>query len=65
MKDSNGDRVNGDGGGEILYRQTSSSSSTSPRCEAYLMTGEKMLLLDHKISPSYAKVGCIGCMGSK
>lgn len=31
-------------------------SSRSPRCEAYVMTGEKMLMLNPKISPSYAKV---------
>lgn len=33
----------------------------SPRCEAYVMTGDKMLLLNPKISPSYAKV----CLLSK
>ena len=28
----------------------------SPRCEAFLMTGDKMLNLNPKISPCYAKV---------
>ncbi|PAV73390.1 hypothetical protein WR25_19154 [Diploscapter pachys] len=28
----------------------------SPRCEAFVMTGEKILSLDHHVSPSYAKV---------
>lgn len=33
-----------------------SQNSRSPRCEAFLMTGDKMLNLNPKISPSYAKV---------
>src|SRR5271165_1693604 len=30
--------------------------STSPRCEAFVMTGEKMLKINSKISPKFAKV---------
>lgn len=30
--------------------------STSPRCEAFVMTGEKMLKINSKISPNFAKV---------
>jgi len=37
--------------------QNSSIQSRSPRCEAFVMTGDKMLNLNPKISPSYAKVG--------
>ena len=36
--------------------QNSSIQSRSPRCEAFVMTGDKMLNLNPKISPSYAKV---------
>jgi hypothetical protein len=35
---------------------SSSSLTRSPRCEAFLMTGDKMLNLNPKISPCYAKV---------
>jgi len=33
----------------------------SPRCEAFVMTGEKMLNLNPKISPHYARV--LPCLG--
>jgi hypothetical protein len=36
--------------------QNSSIQSRSPRCEAFVMTGDKMLNLNPKISPSYAKM---------
>uniref|UniRef100_A0A915C8F8 Uncharacterized protein n=2 Tax=Parascaris univalens TaxID=6257 RepID=A0A915C8F8_PARUN len=43
---------------EMPSREVSSSSVRSgpPRYEAFLMTGEKMLSLDHKISPRYAEI---------
>ncbi|KHN88081.1 PH and SEC7 domain-containing protein 3 [Toxocara canis] len=43
---------------EMPAREVSSSSVRSgpPRYEAFLMTGEKMLSLDHKISPRYAEI---------
>lgn len=36
--------------------QSKNNSMRSPRCEAFLMTGDKMLNLNAKISPHYAKV---------
>ena len=38
---------------------SSPSHSRSPRCEAFLMTGDKMLNLNPKISPHYAKVSLL------
>lgn len=35
---------------------TLSKDFRSPRCEAFVMTGDKMLVLNSKISPHYAKV---------
>ncbi|KAK6749156.1 hypothetical protein RB195_001638 [Necator americanus] len=32
------------------------STTRSPRCEAFVMTGDKILNLNHHISPNYAKV---------
>lgn len=34
----------------------SPSTTLSPRCEAFLMTGDKILNLNHHVSPSYAMV---------
>ncbi|CAJ0600886.1 unnamed protein product [Cylicocyclus nassatus] len=34
----------------------SPSTTRSPRCEAFVMTGDKILNLNHHISPNYAKV---------
>lgn len=50
---------------EMPSREVSSSSVRSgpPRYEAFLMTGEKMLNLDHKISPRYAEVYFIISIG--
>lgn len=39
-----------------LAHGDSPSSMRSPRCEAFVMTGDKILNLDHHVSPSYAKV---------
>lgn len=34
----------------------SPTTGKSPRCEAFVMTGDKILNLDHHVSPNYAKV---------
>ncbi|KIH49835.1 Sec7 domain protein [Ancylostoma duodenale] len=39
-----------------LARGDSPSATRSPRCEAFVMTGDKILNLNHHISPNYAKV---------
>ncbi|TMS38035.1 hypothetical protein L596_004849 [Steinernema carpocapsae] len=41
---------------ESAASSNAASSVRSPRCEAFVMTGDKMLHINHKISPSYAKV---------
>ncbi|KJH47384.1 PH domain protein [Dictyocaulus viviparus] len=39
-----------------LKSEDSPSTTISPRCEAFVMTGDKILNLNHHVSPSYAKV---------
>lgn len=39
-----------------IKSSTLSKNFRSPRCEAFVMTGDKMLILNSKISPHYAKV---------
>ncbi|WKY03636.1 hypothetical protein Q1695_004971 [Nippostrongylus brasiliensis] len=39
-----------------LAHGDSPSMTRSPRCEAFVMTGDKILNLNHHVSPSYAKV---------
>uniref|UniRef100_A0A7I5EAE3 SEC7 and Pleckstrin homology domain containing protein n=3 Tax=Haemonchus contortus TaxID=6289 RepID=A0A7I5EAE3_HAECO len=46
-------------GGDIEslgHGDSPSMSTRSPRCEAFVMTGDKILNLNHHVSPSYAKV---------
>lgn len=42
-----------------LARGDSPSATRSPRCEAFVMTGDKILNLNQHISPNYAKVSQI------
>lgn len=39
-----------------IKSSTLSKNFRLPRCEAFVMTGDKMLVLNSKISPHYAKV---------